>query len=100
MASLTTRKSGSRSIQFVDADGKRRTIHLGKIDKRQATSIKGYVEKLADATLTGHAPDRATTAWLLDVGDRLQEQQVAAGLVQPSEDEHDKEEALGPFLER
>ncbi|MCX5672240.1 MAG: hypothetical protein NTU94_13060 [Planctomycetota bacterium] len=39
MASLShERKTGRRTIQFTGRDGLRKTVRLGKVDKRQATA--------------------------------------------------------------
>ena len=53
MASLSTDPKGHRMIQFMAADGKRRTIRLGKVSRRQSESVKVRVERLVAAHLTG-----------------------------------------------
>lgn len=65
MASLSTnKKNGHRTIQFRDNDGKRKSIRLGKVTKRQAESVKLHVEHLVSARLTGHAIPEQTAIWL------------------------------------
>ncbi|MCA9073678.1 MAG: phage integrase SAM-like domain-containing protein [Planctomycetaceae bacterium] len=71
MASITTRANGGRFIQFVDADGTRRIISLGRKSKRDAAAIKVKVEALADAKLTGHAPPRDVALWVQSLDDAM-----------------------------
>ena len=80
MASITTRKNGSRFISFVSAAGEPRHITLGKAPKRYAEALKVKVEDLASAALHGHAPTDDTTRWLASIDDRLYEKLVAVGL--------------------
>ncbi|MDZ4781928.1 MAG: hypothetical protein SGJ19_16885 [Planctomycetia bacterium] len=47
MASIThDKKTGRRRIQFVGADGKRKSLRLGKVNQRDAEAIKTRVEQL------------------------------------------------------
>ena len=55
MASISTDSGGKRRILFVDADGNRRQIRLGKVPMKTATSIKTRVETLLAAQLGNHA---------------------------------------------
>jgi len=80
MASITTRKNGSRFISFVNAAGEPRHITLGKVPKRYAEALKVKVEDLASAALHGHAPTDDTTRWLASIDDRLYEKLAAVGL--------------------
>jgi hypothetical protein len=43
VASLTTEPGGRRTIQFIGADGKRRSFRLGKMALSDAREIKGYL---------------------------------------------------------
>lgn len=81
MASLSTSADGSRRILFVDAAGNRKTIHLGRMPKRQAESVKVYVEALASSQRTGIAPDGEVSTWLARIGTDLAEKLARAGLV-------------------
>ena len=56
MASLSTDANGNRTLQFVSGDGKRRTIRLGKLPKKEAETIKLRVEALNAANISQHAP--------------------------------------------
>ena len=83
MASLTTRKNGSRFITFIDGGRDARTITLGKVSLRYAESVKARVEDLVSAMLHGHAPADATSRWLRDLDDRLYDKLARVGLTAP-----------------
>jgi len=93
MASITREPNGRRTIQFVGADGKRRSIRLGKCDQRTAEGIKLRVELLNAAKIAGHA-DAATLEWLTTIGDDLADKLARVGLAQRRE-----AATLGPFVE-
>jgi integrase len=68
MASIGTYKAKDGRIHtrilFVDpADGKRRTVRLGRVNKDQVTTVKGMIERLVKAKATG-TPDVVAAAWL------------------------------------
>lgn len=71
MASLCSDPGGKRRILFKGADGKRKSIRLGKVPRRDAEAVRLKVEKLASARITGHAPDRETSLWLSEIGNDL-----------------------------
>lgn len=81
MASLSTRKNGSRFIQFNDETGTRRTINLGKIAKRQAESIHTKVERLLASRSAKLALDPETSAWVGSLSGKLRERLANAGLI-------------------
>ena len=51
MASISCDKAGRRTVQFIGADGKRRTIRLGKVSKKAAETVRGHVEQLNNAKI-------------------------------------------------
>ncbi len=82
MASLSNDRNGLRRILFVDVDGSRKAIRLGKCSKRDAESIKGRVESLlATKQLGTRDPDMAI--WLAGEGAALRPKLETAGLVEP-----------------
>lgn len=85
MASLSTNKSnGRRKIQFT-LNGKRRTITLGKVPKRQAESVKLHIENLVAARITGHAVADQTSTWVSQIdahGDKLAADLAKHGLIE------------------
>ena len=95
MASLSTDPKGRRMIQFMAADGKRRTIRLGKMSRRQSESVKVRVERLVAAHLTGHAVDDETARWISDLDRQMAEKLARVGLIPEVE-----KMCLGPFLDR
>ena len=95
MASITTQRGGNRYIQFVDENSARKTIRLGKIDRKSAESICRHVEALLGAKLTGQPIPRETAVWLAGVGAKLRDRLAAVGLV-----EAPKRMLLGEFLKQ
>lgn len=84
MANIVNEKNGCKRIQFVAPCGKRKTIRLGKIDKRGAESIKYRVESLLTAAITG-SMDRDTAVWvstLTETSPELKRKLAAAGLIE------------------
>jgi integrase len=83
MASITRETNGRRTIQFMAADGKRRSIRLGKVTQRLAEEIKVKVEFLVAAMTAGLPLDGETTAWVARLGDDLAGKLAAVGLIPP-----------------
>jgi len=81
MASISKEPNGRRTVQFVGADGKRRSIRLGKCDQRTAEAVKVRVEALNAANIAGHVVDANTLEWLTTIGDDLAGKLAAVGLV-------------------
>jgi integrase len=94
MASISRDPNGRRRILFVDADGNRKTIRLGKTSQRMAEEIKIKVETLNAAKIGGCSLDRETAAWVANLGDDLHAKLAAAGLAEPR-----RTARLGAFLE-
>src|SRR5262245_1961082 len=80
MASISRGPNGRRTIQFVAADGKRKSIRLGKVSQRVAEEVKVKVEQLAAAAASGCPLDGETAQWLARIGDDLAEKLAAVGL--------------------
>ena len=94
MASLSTDGTKNRTVQFVAADGKRRSIRLGKVNLKHAEAVRQKVGHLAGA-LTHKLPlDAETAAWVRDLGDELHTKLAAVGLVPARQSQ-----ALGAFLD-
>jgi integrase len=72
---------GRATIQFVDVDGKRRSIRLGAIPKRTGDAIKLRVEALLNAKITNTPVDRDTASWLTSIGADLADKLAAVGLI-------------------
>ena len=82
MASVVNRKNGYREIQFRDIDGKRKTIRLGRIAKRQATTIKNHVEHIISNNLSKTALPDDTSRFLSGLSETMQNKLAAVGLVE------------------
>jgi integrase len=82
MASLSTAADGRRTIQFFDADGKRKSIRLGIVPKKTAEALKLRVEALLNAKITNTPWDRDTAAWLAGIGADLADKLAAVGLIE------------------
>lgn len=96
MASISTNsKNGCRTVQFVGTDSKRRSVRLGKVDKRTAEGVKRRVERLVEFQKTGESVDAESTLWLRSIGDDLHTKLVAAQLASPR-----VADSLGPFIEQ
>lgn len=80
MASLSE-KNGHRIIQFYDASGRRRTLRIGKIPKKTAESVRGHVERLVQAQITGHAVDDVTAFWVSKLESKMTGKLAKAGLI-------------------
>ncbi|MCC5831183.1 MAG: tyrosine-type recombinase/integrase [Phycisphaeraceae bacterium] len=81
MASITTRRTGSRAVQFTGIDGKRRTVSLGRLPARQAAGWPGHIEAILQAQRYGGAVPDQTAAWITALGDEQHERLAQAGLL-------------------
>jgi integrase len=81
MASLTK----DNRLLFRAADGKRKTLRLGGIPRKQAAGIQRHVEILAAAQIDGSAPPPATSQWIRGLSDGLRDKLQRVGLVAPVE---------------
>ena len=93
MASVIDDPNGRRRIQFVAPDESRKTIRLGKIDRKSAESICRHVEHLLAAKMNAQPIPRDTSAWLAGVGTTLKDRLAAVELI-----EAPKRATLGEFL--
>jgi integrase len=82
VASIANDKNGTRRILFVDPHGARKSIYLGKIDKKTAESIARHVEHVVNSKMTGGTLPRESAAWLANIGEVLREKLTNAGLVE------------------
>ena len=85
VASLSTDSAGRRRIQFVDTNGKRRAVRLGKVSMREASEIKTKIEAIVEAQTAMISLDRETAKWLNKIGNVLYGKLVAVDLASPRE---------------
>ena len=81
MASISKDASGNRTIQFVGADGKRRSIRLGKVAAKFAEGFKLKVEHLAASNAAKLPLDADTAKWVGEIGDDFAAKLAAVGLI-------------------
>ena len=92
MASIAREPNGRRRILFVAADGRRKTIRLGKVPQRAAEAIKTRVEALLASSMSGCPWDAETARWVADLQDDLaaklrdivRNESALAGLPEPT----------------
>lgn len=89
----TGKPNGFRAIQFVDRQGRRPTVYLGKISAKGAESVKVHVEALISHTLSGAQVGDQTLQWLTTISDDLKTSLVKVGLLGECE-----VSTLGAFL--
>jgi integrase len=97
MASISTDKNGSRLIQFVGTDKRRRSIRLGKIDLRAARDVAERIEALNVANIAGLPMARDLAEWLTRITDWLYAKLEAVGLV-PARASASPVPTLGKFV--
>jgi integrase len=95
MASISREPNGRRTIQFVAPDKRRRSIRLGKVSQRAAETIRGHVEQLVSAAISGHAPANETTRWVATLDDSLVGKLAKVGLIPER-----SSATLGGFIEQ
>src|SRR5687768_17073986 len=81
MASISNDGGGLRRILFVDPDGERKAIRLGKVSQRAAEAVKFRVEQLLAAKLTGHALEADTAQWLNELQPKMADKLARVGLI-------------------
>lgn len=80
MASIANDPNGRKRIQFVAPDGSRKTLRLGKCDRKGAESILRHVEALLGAKIGGQPMPRDTAVWLSEIGTELLKKLAGVGL--------------------
>lgn len=96
MATLyIVKKTGSRSIQYADTEGVRRTITLGTVSEKQAMNVKLLVEDLANAKASGGSPKPLTLKRLNELSVKLRNRIATVGLCEPV-----GTATLGEFIQR
>src|SRR5262245_58471835 len=96
MATIGNDPNGRKRILFVAGDGTRKTIRLGKMDRKNAERFCGRVEKIIGANISGGALDDETSRWLAERDDVTYARLAAVGLVKPRDAGN---AALGAFID-
>jgi integrase len=95
MASIVKDPNGRKRVLFVDQDGSRKTIRLGKCSQKQAETFKVKVESLIVGRFSAIEPE--TARWVADLPDDMHARLAAVGLVSPRAAA--MKFTLGPFLD-
>src|SRR3954452_18339437 len=98
MASLSTDKRGNRTIQFMAADRKRRSIRLGKMSLKTAREIRDKVQSLNGSLIARTSMEPETAAWVGKLPAILYDKLANAGLVPKRLTT--QETTLGAYLEK
>src|SRR5258708_2874528 len=88
MASISRDANGRRTIQFVAADGKRKSIRLGKVSQRVAEEIRVRVETLSASAIAGLSWDTETAKWVAGLAPVLANKLAAVGIIPKHQDRH------------
>lgn len=86
MASLSTIKSGGRAgarrILFLDADGRRHSIYLGRMPEDTAKHILVRIDSILACRVAGESLPRDLAAWVNSLADAFHEKLAKVGLVE------------------
>ena len=81
MSSVVNDPGGRKRILFMAADGNRRAVRLGAIDRKAAAEAQGHIDHLVEAASTHRAWPDATRAWVDALPAVWRKRLLAAGLV-------------------
>ena len=96
MASVANDKGGFRRILFFDGNGGRKTIHLGKVPKSAAETVRVHVAHLATSLRTRCAVPPETAAWVGNLDDIMRGKLAHVRLCDPPKPRESM--TLGAFL--
>jgi len=81
MASVSRQNNGTRLIQFVDLDGGRKTIRLGKVSQRLAEGIKLRVEQLLGSLNLNRLMENELASWMMNLEPLMAKRLATVGLI-------------------
>jgi integrase len=87
-------------VQFIAADGSRRSIGLGQMDKYSALTYRKHIKNLNSAKRLGSELKEPTADWLETLPDEMHARLVKVDLVDPRAKANPEAFLLGPFLDR
>ena len=96
MASIANDPGGKKRILFVNPDGDRKAIRLGKVSQRSAEGVKYRVEQLLEALLLKRSMEADLAEWVADLDKRMAKKLAAVGLIPKPEVK--AAATLGPFI--
>ncbi len=85
MASMTKLPDGRRVLQFIDPliKGKRRTVHLGAMTDKQATTFEDRFESLLSSKKSGRAPELSVAEWIDGLDQRIADKFILWKIIKP-----------------
>lgn len=83
MASVVPRPNSHYWIQFKGFDGKRKTLRLGKVRRRDADDTLRRVERIITLKKLGEPLDLESLSWLAELPHNIHERVVRVGLAKP-----------------
>ena len=81
MARISKDPNGRKRIQFVDPDGNRKAIRLGKMTLADARVVLTKVEAILSSKIARSSFDNATSCWIAELPDTLADKLANVGLV-------------------
>ena len=99
MASISTDAKGNRKIQFINGDGKRKSVYLGKILKADAKEICSKIEAILAALLSRRSLASEVAEWVGNVPDVLADKLAGVGLIAPRAKRQEDATKLGEFID-
>jgi len=96
MASIANDPGGKKRILFVNPDGDRKAIRLGKVSQRSAEGFKYRVEQLLEALLLKRPMEADLAEWVTDLDTRIAKKLARVGLIPKPEAK--AAATLGPFI--
>lgn len=85
MASLSTDGKGRRRILFVDSEGCRQAIYLGRMAKKNAEQVQRRIEEIIAGRIAGTAHSPELAGWIRDLPDPFHRKFVKVGLLEARE---------------
>jgi len=82
MAGITN-YGGLWTVQFTGMTGKRHSVRLGRVNKRQAESARRFIGELVKARVSGEAPPTSTVEWATGLPEKIHNVLVKGGLADP-----------------
>ena len=79
MASIAKDPNGLKRLLYVDGNGKRQKIHLGKMTVADAREVKTKVELILSANGSRRGFDNATAQWIAEIPNSLADKLAAKG---------------------
>lgn len=81
MASIVKDPNGRKRLLFVDGEGNRKAIRLGKMSLPDAREVKSKIEAILSAQAAGRPLDARTAEWTAEISDSIAKKLAKVGLI-------------------